>query len=60
MKYSSELFLKGSEQARVEVDKGMFRQNLGFNDNLNVVPRQLLKPVPSAIPMRILIPRWRM
>ena len=34
MKYSSELFLKGSEQARVEVDKGMFRQNLGFNDSL--------------------------
>ena len=34
MKYSSGLFLKGSEQACVKVDEGMVRQNLGFNDKL--------------------------
>ena len=34
MKHSSEIFLKGSEQPRVQVEEGMFRQNLGFDDKL--------------------------
>ncbi len=34
MKYSSKLFLKGSEEAREKIDKGMVRQILGFDDSL--------------------------
>lgn len=34
MKYSSKLFIKGSKEERVEVDKGIVRQNLGFDDSL--------------------------
>lgn len=34
MKYSSKLFMKGSEQARVDVGEGIVRQILGFDDSL--------------------------
>ena len=34
MKYSSKLFLKGSEEEREKVDEGIVRQILGFDDSL--------------------------
>lgn len=34
MKYSSKLFMKGSEEERVKVDEGIVRQNLGYDDSL--------------------------
>lgn len=34
MKYSSKLFMKGSEEERVDVGEGIVRQNLGFDDSL--------------------------
>lgn len=34
MKYSSKLFMKGSEEERVTVGEGVVRQNLGFDDSM--------------------------
>lgn len=34
MKYSSKLFMKGSEEELVDVDEGIVRQNLGYDDSL--------------------------
>ena len=36
MKYSSKNFIKGSEEKKVAVDKGILRQNLGYDDSLFV------------------------
>jgi len=34
MKYSSSLFIKGSEEEKVTVSEGVIRQNLGYDDSL--------------------------
>ena len=34
MKYSSKLFMKGSEEELVTVGEGVVRQNLGYDDSL--------------------------
>ena len=34
MKYQSHLFLRGDKEEAVEVNEGMFRQNLGYDDTI--------------------------